>query len=131
MALALLSQRKTVKRLFLILAALAVSAETFAATIDVRGAATITPACTNVSISKTILAANSNRVLWAISTTAGAATIYWKGGTGATVGGASSMPLAGGGSFPDRGESGTVYIGAISAVASIGTARVCTVEIVR
>jgi hypothetical protein len=83
--------------------------------------------CASVSTVATVLAQNGNRLGWAIWTTSGAATIYFRadGGT-ATVGGAASGPLVGGASYNERkGESSTHLV---SAVAKSGTVWVCTSE---
>lgn len=82
--------------------------------------------CGNVSTAATVLASNTSRLQWSVKTTAGAATIYWRENGTATVGGTTSVPLEGGGSFTDDGPA--VYYGAVSAIAKTGTVWVCTVE---
>lgn len=91
---------------------------------------TWTISCATLSTTATVLAANANRVWFAVWTTSGSATIYVKAGTGAAVGGATSFPLEAGGSYADAGgQGGKAYNGLVSAVAKTGSVWTCTAEV--
>lgn len=92
-------------------------------------AATMTTiTCQNVSTTAvSVLAANASRAGWAIWTTSGAPTVYFRAdGTAATYPNGSTGFLPGGSSYSERRDESSKA--AVSAVTKTGTAYVCVEE---
>jgi len=121
--------KKNLQRLILSAVLLAFAPTVALAGTSVWSRVTDTTNCQNVTTTAVeVLDADLTRTKWAILTTTGAATIYFRQGGTAVAKAAASAPLVAGQSYSE--EAGSVYTGAVSAITASGTAWVCTKEAV-